>query len=117
MLFYAGGETLGVGSGLKYARWAWASAQAGTRFEVLASSASFTVTGSGTSAMSCRTFGSSNNTAMADFNSLALLVPRPTAAPAGAHAIPALGTPALALLLAALADVGARELRQRRRHC
>lgn len=67
LIFYAGGADVGgyANSGLKYARWSWASSQAGTQFEVLANTPSFVVSGSGTSTLSWQTYGSDNNTAMA----------------------------------------------------
>ncbi|MCO5115143.1 MAG: hypothetical protein H6927_12610 [Burkholderiaceae bacterium] len=148
LMLYVGGEALGTAnSGLKYVRWAWASAQPGTRFEVLAHTPSLTVSGSGSPALSWRTFGSDNNVAMAlvritnpagignfsvtsnrldtdgservytntnqraDYNGIAILVPRP-AAVSVAQAVPTLGMGGLALLLAALGGAAAWAMRR-----
>ncbi|MDO5624881.1 MAG: hypothetical protein Q4G71_09345 [Pseudomonadota bacterium] len=52
-------------NGMKFARWAWASPDAGTTFTLLAASASVQATDSGTGQLAWRTFGSLNNQAVA----------------------------------------------------
>ena len=65
LIYYAGAEILDLNSGMKYARWAWASSQPGTVFEAINQTGTVTVTGSGTGAMSWKTFGADNNSAKA----------------------------------------------------
>ena len=65
LIYYAGAELLDLNSGMKYVRWAWASSQPGTVFEAINQTGTVTVTGSGTGAMSWKTFGADNNTAKA----------------------------------------------------
>ena len=67
VLYYVGGSEPGAAlNGMKFARWAWASATPGTTFELVTASASVQdITGSGTAALSWRTFGTLNNLAVA----------------------------------------------------